>query len=167
LRWLKVFLSTFFFTGYFPKCPGTAASAAAFLIFWFIIRPPALAEITAPTLTLTVRATAGAFIICLIISIWLSPWAIRYFGQSDPKQFVIDEAAGTFLVLMLVFIPHFVFYLVAFGLFRFFDITKPWPVKKFEKLPTHFALVADDLVAAILAFVCYFIGIIIFVKIYL
>lgn len=165
MRWLKVLLSTFFFTGYFPKCPGTAASAAAFLIFSLFIRRLTSTEISTPSFTLTIRVTTGAFVICLLISIWLSPWAVKYFGQSDPRQFVIDEAAGMFLVLVFAFIPNFFFSLIAFGLFRFFDIIKPWPVRRLESLPTRFALVADDLMAAICAFVCYLIIVFIFLSI--
>jgi len=162
LRRLKVLLSTFFFTGHFPKCPGTAASAAAFLIFWFTITRLIPALITAPYyLAFVIKITTGAFIICLIISIWLSPWAVEYFGRSDPRQFVIDEAAGMFLVL--VFVPlNFFTSFVAFGLFRLFDITKPWPIRRLEKLPARFALVADDLLAAIYAIVCYLIVMFIF-----
>lgn len=154
LRWFKVFLSTFFFTGYFPKCPGTAASAAAFLIFWFIIRLLTPAEVSMPSFI--IKVTAGAFVSCLIISIWLSPLALKYFGQSDPKQFVIDEAAGMFLVF--IFVPPDLFTsLVGFALFRIFDIFKPWPTRRLEKLPPRFALVADDLMAAVYAIVCLFV----------
>jgi phosphatidylglycerophosphatase A len=124
LRWLKVLLSTFFFTGYFPKCPGTAASAVAFLLFFFFLKALTPAEVNAPSAIIKIAGVA--FIICLLISVWLSEWAVKYFGQSDPKQFVIDEAAGMFLVLMFssVIVTHFYFYFIAFGLFRFFDIVK-------------------------------------------
>ena len=151
MRWFKVFLSTFFFTGYFPKCPGTAASAAAFsllLVIHLYTR-----QLIVPFF-IAIVGVFIPFIVCLVISVWLSPWAQKYFGQSDPKQFVIDEAAGMFLVLVFM-PPEFFASLIAFGLFRLFDITKPWPIKHLEKLPTRFALVADDLMAAVYAVVCY------------
>jgi len=158
LRWLKVLLSTFFFTGYFPKCPGTAASAAAFALI--VITHLCTRQLIVPFFVAIV-AVSIPFIVCLIISIWLSPWALKYFEQSDPKQFVIDEAAGMFLVLVFV-PPDFFAFLLAFTLFRIFDILKPWPIKRLEKLPPRFALVADDLMAGIYTIACHLIVVVIF-----
>ncbi len=40
---------------------------------------------------------------------------------------------------------------LGFFLFRFFDILKPWPVNRAEKLPGGFGIVLDDLVAGVYA----------------
>ncbi len=43
--------------------------------------------------------------------------------------------------------------LLSFVLFRFFDITKIGPIKKFENLPNGIGIMADDIVAGLFALV--------------
>jgi phosphatidylglycerophosphatase A len=64
---------------------------------------------------------------------------------------VVDEVAGQLLALMpLAFLtrnPPALAVIVSFTLFRFFDIVKPYPAGRLEKLRGGFGIMCDDLVA--------------------
>ena len=69
-------------------------------------------------------------------------------AKKDPSEAVIDEVVG--MGISLLFVPKSIaLYIVAFLLFRFFDITKIYPIKKFEKLPGGWGIMLDDVVAGI------------------
>ena len=80
--------------------------------------------------------------------------------SKDPKEVIIDEFIGQFIAL--IFIPNSVLgLLLSFLLFRFFDITKLYPVGKVEKIPGAIGVLADDVVAGLMTA-----GIIIFLNIF-
>ena len=69
--------------------------------------------------------------------------------SKDPKEIIIDEFIGQFIAL--IFIPDTILgLLVSFLLFRFFDITKLYPVNKAEKIPGAIGVLADDVVAGLM-----------------
>lgn len=69
------------------------------------------------------------------------------FNRKDPSQIVIDEICGMFLVLLLL--PSSLGWRAAgFLLFRFFDIAKPPPIRRFEEFPGGWGIMLDDLWAA-------------------
>jgi phosphatidylglycerophosphatase A len=83
------------------------------------------------------------------------------FGKKDPSSVVADETAGMSLALM--FIPaHAVSgtpkaalaILVAFVLFRIFDIIKPWPCRQIQSVPGGWGILLDDLLAGVYALIC-------------
>jgi phosphatidylglycerophosphatase A len=76
--------------------------------------------------------------------------AARESGAHDPQFVVIDEAAGQWIALLgsPADIRHGV---IAFILFRLFDITKPFPVRQLEKLPEGWGIVFDDVAAGLYA----------------
>ncbi|MCL5436219.1 MAG: phosphatidylglycerophosphatase A [Patescibacteria group bacterium] len=67
----------------------------------------------------------------------------------DQNQIVIDEVLGMLIVRAPVTSPRHaaVLFPVAFGLFRLFDITKPWPIKFFDRKKSAFGVMWDDVVA--------------------
>lgn len=66
----------------------------------------------------------------------------------DSNKVVVDEVAG--MVISLLFIPAKIKYVVfAFVLFRFFDIVKPLGIRRSEKLPSGWGVMADDVLAGI------------------
>ena len=69
-------------------------------------------------------------------------------GKADPAQIVIDEVCG-YLVTMLYVAPNLTNIITGFILFRFFDIAKPPPLRKLERLPGGVGIVADDILAGI------------------
>lgn len=102
----------------------------------------------------------------------------EFAGMKDPQYVVIDEASGVHLVLLLSLAPvapmvflrpedaaafaifsgmsilNWKFLLAAFLLFRFFDIAKPFPCRRLEKLPGGWGIMADDWMAAVYAAIC-------------
>lgn len=69
--------------------------------------------------------------------------------MKDPQIVVVDEVLGQWITLAgasTLDLPH-VF--AALLLFRLFDITKPWPVRRLESLPAGTGIVADDLAAGV------------------
>jgi phosphatidylglycerophosphatase A len=71
-------------------------------------------------------------------------------GQLDPGCIVIDEVCGQ--LIALAFLPAaWVPVGASFVLFRFFDIIKPWPIRKLEKLPGGWGIMADDVGAGLAA----------------
>jgi phosphatidylglycerophosphatase A len=74
----------------------------------------------------------------------------RASGIKDPQFVVIDEVAGQFIAL--VFVPvSWQSLLAAFILFRGFDMVKPPPLRRLEKLPEGVGIVVDDVGAGLYA----------------
>ncbi len=83
--------------------------------------------------------------------------AARRLGKTDPGEVILDE----FVVMPLVFfgwragylagLPDWAVLLAGFGLFRFYDILKPLGIRRLEKWPGGWGIVADDVAAALVA----------------
>lgn len=133
-------ISTLFGIGRARKAPGTIASLAslpfAAIILWL----------------------GGPFILLLggfaafALGCWSCGVYARESGKDDPSECVIDELSGQWIACAFVpvsfLLPGFV---LAFLLFRLFDIWKPWPVSWAEKLPGGIGIMADDVIAGALA----------------
>ncbi|MCJ2163971.1 MULTISPECIES: phosphatidylglycerophosphatase A [unclassified Pseudodesulfovibrio] len=126
--------------GHFPKAPGTWGSLAAIVASPWLFLP----------FTLWGRAAVLAAI--LAIGVWVCSRAEHVLGEKDPGCVIIDELFGQWLAL-LFFSAMPIWYLgIAFGLFRFFDIVKPWPVKWAETaFPGGLGVMLDDGVAGLYA----------------
>lgn len=70
--------------------------------------------------------------------------------KNDPGQIVIDEVAGLF-VTMIGLAPTALNLLIAFIFFRIFDILKPFPIRRIEKLHGGVGIMLDDVAAGIYA----------------
>lgn len=127
-------------SGLSPFAPGTFGSLVAVLLW-------ALFVITAePDMTGRLVFLAIAILLCT----WSADWASRRLQRKDPGCIVSDELAGQWLALLCV--PDaWPWWLAAFVLFRIFDISKPWPMRRLERLPGGFGIVADDLAAGLYA----------------
>jgi phosphatidylglycerophosphatase A len=75
-------------------------------------------------------------------------------AESDPAEIVIDEWAGMWIVLLGVQGANLLEVLLAFALFRFFDITKPWIVGQCDRMHGTRGIMLDDIAAGILALLC-------------
>lgn len=96
---------------------------------------------------------AGAVVALFLLGCALTPWAESHYGRKDPPQFVLDEVAG-YLVTVLPMQPRWTDAALGFFLFRCFDILKPWPCRRLEKLPAGAGIFLDDLAAGIYACAC-------------
>ena len=130
------FFSFGFGSGLFPRSPGTAGTLVAFPLYWYL----------AP------RLTDALFIVVLIfafaIGVWMCDKTGRELGVLDYGGIVWDEIVAFMLVLF--FTPSgFVWQLLAFSLFRFFDIWKPEPIRHFDKTwHGGLGVMFDDILAA-------------------
>ena len=135
---LAVFLATAAYCGYFPIAPGTVGSAAGlvvYLLVWWTRSP--LVEI-------------GLIAVTFAVGTWAATHAERYFGTVDPGAVVIDEVLG--MLVTLAFIPvGWSGALAGFFLFRVFDVIKPYPANRLERLHGGLGIMADDAMAGIYA----------------
>ena len=142
-RWAWV-LATFFGAGFLRPGPGTYGSVAA-AVLWlaagFVLHHN--------TVSLT-AATAFGIVVVTAFGIPAATKVAREAGREDPGFVVIDEVAGQWITLLFV-PPLWPNALLALLLFRFFDILKPWPIRRFEALPEGTGIMADDLVAGVFA----------------
>lgn len=96
------------------------------------------------------------FIFLFVGGIIVSEYYEQYFNKKDPGEVVIDEIAAYYMMLM--FIPiSLTTLLLSFVLFRIFDITKPYPIKKLESIGGGVGIMLDDILAAIYALVIFII----------
>ena len=124
--------------GYVGKGGGTLA-AMVFCIIWFLLPAGYVNGNWQVLITLLITA----------IGVWSSNVVDSIWGK-DSSKVVIDEVAG--MAITLLYVPHNIVCLVM-GLvaFRFFDITKPLGIRKLEKLPKGWGVMADDLLAGLYA----------------
>jgi phosphatidylglycerophosphatase A len=133
LGWIALGLGS----GLSPRAPGTFGSVTAMLIWVaFLQGSPSL------------PAQLAAVMLSIPICIAAADWAARRLGGKDPGCIVSDELAGQWLALLAA-PPTWPWWLVVFVLFRLFDIAKPWPMRRLERLPGGIGIVVDDLMAGV------------------
>jgi phosphatidylglycerophosphatase A len=137
-------IATFFGAGLGKPGPGTYGSVAAMLLW-------ALAGIgfhVSPQTLLLLLLVGIVFSIALGVP--AATIAARESGRHDPGFVVIDEVAGQWITLL--FSPaDWRHGLIALILFRLFDITKPFPIRRLERLPAGWGIVFDDVAAGLYA----------------
>ena len=133
---LGLFIATCAYVGYVPLAPGTFGSAAGLVVF-FAVRG-----------TASVSLELAAVVIVFAVGIWSATVAERHLGEVDPAPVVIDEVAGMLITLALLPV-NLTGALVGFLIFRLFDVVKPWPSSRFERLPCGLGIMADDAMAAV------------------
>jgi phosphatidylglycerophosphatase A len=98
-------------------------------------------------------AAAYLLFFFVLLSIWTSGRSARALEKDDPAEVVIDETAGLLLTLFLL--PATGFNLcLGFILFRLFDILKPFPIRRLEKVEGGAGIVLDDLLAGVYGNLC-------------
>jgi len=133
IRILKVGLITGLGTGYISIAPASFSCLISILLWFFLIDFPLIYW--------------AVFVNLFIWGLVISQEFIKEWGK-DPRKIVVDEYA-TFL-LPLYFIPKMILpLLIAFLLFRAFDVIKPPPLRQLEKLPGAWGIMLDDLGAAV------------------
>ncbi len=132
---IATWIATCFGVGYTPKGPGTAGSFAALACAF-------------PSPQLVPWLAIGS----ILPAIWAAHFHAKATDSKDPQEVVVDEVVGQWIALAGATHLHTIApWLMAFGLFRLFDIWKPFPVRQFEKLPGGVGIVLDDVMAGIYA----------------
>jgi phosphatidylglycerophosphatase A len=135
---LFMIIATGFGLGYLPKAPGTWGTLLALPIHYLIVQLPQQGYIA---------ALAGV----IVVAILSAGAAEKIVDQPDPGLVVIDEVAGM-LIAMIAIPARPLAWLLAFLLFRLFDILKPFPVNFFDqRCHGGLGIVLDDLMAGLYA----------------
>jgi len=136
------FLSFGFGSGLARKAPGTFGTLVAFPMYWYLA--PRLSD------ALLMLLLVGAF----AIGVWVCDITGRALGVPDHGGMVWDEIVA--MLLVLFFTPAgWAWSVLAFVLFRFFDIIKPQPIRYFDRnLHGGLGVMFDDLLAAGYALLC-------------
>ena len=137
-------VGTFFGMGDLKPGPGTWASIATVLLWWAATR-----VIFAPHQWL-IAAILATFV--TLLGIPASTIVARESAKKDPSFVVIDEVAGQ--LIALIFVPaEWKYLLVSLILFRVFDIVKPPPLRRLERLPEGTGIMLDDVGAGLYAWI--------------
>jgi phosphatidylglycerophosphatase A len=149
LRWLPaklvVGLATLGPVGMKLRAPGTWGSLAGLLYFTVFFRH------------VRWEVNFAWSVLAAFLAVGLTGEAARRMGRSDPGEVILDE----FVVMPLVFLgwrtggaggwPEWAMLLAGFGLFRLYDILKPFGISRLQRWPGGWGIVADDFVAALAA----------------
>ncbi|MBX3716862.1 MAG: phosphatidylglycerophosphatase A [Burkholderiales bacterium] len=134
------FIALGFGAGLAPVAPGTFGTLAGLAIYWLL------------ALALPPLAIAFLAIPLFFLGVWACGVAGRNLGVPDHGAFVWDEIVA-FLPLAALASASLVLQLVAFALFRLFDVWKPFPIRQFEaRVKGGFGVMLDDLLAACYAY---------------
>lgn len=132
-------LATGLYSGYLPKAPGTWGSVVG-LILYFFLR------------TLSLPAYLTTVGVLLVVGTFAAGSAEKIMDRKDPGQVVIDEIVGMLITLAAAPAQPLV-WLLGFGLFRFFDIIKPFPIHWIDKrIQGGVGIMMDDVVAGLYSF---------------
>ena len=137
-------VATFFGAGFGKPGPGTWGSVAAVLLW------TAYAAAFHPAPQVLLIELLIGISLSLILGIPASSIVARESGIHDPQFVVIDEVAGQLVTLIAVPLAWKSF-LAGLILFRVFDIWKPFPIRRLERLPEGTGIVVDDLGAGLYA----------------
>jgi phosphatidylglycerophosphatase A len=132
--------------------PGTTVGSPAAVVGFAVliaVVPPGAPRLWVSAAVLVVVCAAG---------VWAAGVEARRRGAHDPGPVVVDEVAGQWLALAVAWrmaeasAPRAApLVAVAFVAFRLLDVVKPWPISRLESLPGGLGIMADDLLAGLLA----------------
>lgn len=131
---LIMFIATGAYTGYLPKAPGTWGTLLALPLNLLLLR-------------LSPKGYGLSLLAIFLIAVYTAGAAEKILDRKDPGAIVIDEIIGM-LIALIAAPPLPLVWLMAFLLFRLFDIVKPWPVSWADRhLNGGLGIVMDDLLA--------------------
>ena len=160
IKTLNTLFVTMFGLGKLPKIPGTFGSLATVIILYVFFH----------ILNVSSNIILIGLIIIFVYSFSAVSEHIKNNDDKDPKEVIIDEFIGQSIPIYLYEISHgiekspdeaLIFYSICFILFRFFDITKPFPVNFFDRnFKNSFGVIMDDVCAGlyvVLSLICFMI----------
>ncbi|MGQ9671683.1 MAG: phosphatidylglycerophosphatase A family protein [Candidatus Aminicenantales bacterium] len=124
--------------GFVPLAPGTVASLVVSLLYKFFL------------FRLSWLLYFGLFVLLVAWGIVASSIQASALNQTDPRRIVIDEVCGQ-LIALAALPADWMTVGLSFLLFRLMDIVKPFPIRKTEKFPGGWGIMADDVVAGLMA----------------
>ena len=134
---------TFFYVGHTKIAPGSIASLVTTMIFYLFAK----------------HLISYLFIIIILITTFLAFFAISVYTykliEKDRSEIVIDEVIGQSIALLPLLLfeqtnpPQLFMCMISLLFFRFFDIVKPYPIYKFDKMNNTFGVIFDDILAGV------------------
>ena len=134
---------TFFYIGHTKIAPGSIASLVTTMIFYLFAK----------------HLISYLFIIIILITTFLAFFAISVYTykliEKDRSEIVIDEVIGQSIALLPLLLfeqtnpPQLFMCMISLLFFRFFDIVKPYPINKFDKMNNTFGVIFDDILAGV------------------
>lgn len=120
---------------------GGTFAAILYCIIWYLLPAGYVSSYWQAAVTLLIIFTGA----------WSAGQVEKEWGK-DSSKVVMDEVAG--MAVTLLYAPHNMMYLmIGLGLFRFFDILKPFGIRSIEKIPGGWGVMADDILSGVYAFV--------------
>jgi len=139
-------LAGVFGLGYSPVAPGTVGAAGGvgglLLLRWAF---PGFVPGSWPELSAGYLIFLAVF---FLAGVQLSTRAEKEWRQRDDHRIVIDEAFSVFITFLALPVTPLIL-AAGFILNRVFDVAKPFPIRKLERLPAGWGVMADDLMAGI------------------
>ena len=127
------FITSFSYMGHSPFMPGTVGSLGGLIVYFLVKNNDVL--------------YAFSILFLFVLGVTFAGEAERIYKRKDARMIVIDEACG--MLLALFFVPSHLFSVIfGFFLFRIFDILKPPPAKRLERLAGSLGIMFDDIIAA-------------------
>ena len=126
------------YLGLSPVAPGTVGTLGGVLFAWLIAGSE--------------NFLLWNLILCVLLYVIgrsLGEWSEGHAGGKDPGFFVLDEVIGYLVTVAWLRGPSTLGLVVAFFVFRFFDVAKPPPIKRFERLGGGDGILLDDVVAGL------------------
>lgn len=130
------FLSFGFGSGYSPWAPGTAGTAAAIPVFYFMANLP-------------IGVYMIAVLLMMLLGFYICGYTTRAMGKHDHSAIVWDEIVG-YLITMLAIPNTWQWMIAGFFVFRLFDVIKPWPINVIDhRIHGGVGIMLDDVLAGI------------------
>ncbi len=146
IGWFYTLFSTGCLSGYAPVASGTFGTAVAIPLYLLLMYAGRALGIHWVHWLLYALITLGLFVVGVRSADKIESAA----EQKDSGIIVIDEIVG-YLVTMFLVPQSWSLIIIGFFVFRFFDIFKPYPIRKFDKDPTlkGFGVMIDDVLAGV------------------
>jgi phosphatidylglycerophosphatase A len=135
-----VFFLSWFYTGKFPKAPGTIGSLAT-LPFIILLH----------YLHINIYGLLGLILGLTAVSIIVTEHVQKKYSLHDPQWIVIDEVIVMLITWAFVREIDFPTLFLVFGTFRFFDIIKIWPASYFDRIHHGSGTIIDDVISGLYA----------------
>ena len=129
---------TIFGIGFFPAAPGTLGSIFAIFVWYLSIS------------LLNIYFFYLVFILVFLIAFKsVEMYLNNECKKDDPSEVIIDEFIGQSIPLLFLIDYNLYEVLLAFCAFRFFDITKIYPINRAEEMNGAKGVIVDDIIAGI------------------
>lgn len=131
-----IFVAQGAYTGRFPIAPGTAGSVLGVLLYLGMVK----------TFSPGIYFLIGVFL--FVVGTWSATRAEELLGKKDHSSIVIDEIVG-YLISMFLVPFDWRFVIAGFVLFRIFDVLKPYPLQRIQRIHGGLGVMLDDVGAGI------------------